>query len=638
MSGTSPDIDEKSRGNPGMGPVTGTIGASQKGASVVDATPSLIRESVNELSSVQIGTVEKHLEALDKVSQSLLALSQTTYGPETEEKSVLLIREAQILTQILLQIEKDHELLATLRRRGVGRYDKFVKGYFDRRLKQEERKNAFLDWFPTAKEEFSDKGKTVATPQKGGDVSKSSPGNTETTGRSYAKVATLSDLKVNTISWADLVEQDEEAIRLKNEIETSHLSLLNVIRSKEGLSSENRIEIPGDLEKTLPLIFRQYQIASELAKCKLVANPRITLNVARSDIWGDDEVARGKVLSTLYTEEGVPRSELVQIGNVSALFEFLSRIPGEETVIVSGPGRMGLAYVMSLFMRVYSEQVFSVPIAKQRNWWKDTGVIRKEIILQMSGQFGATAANCLVNAFDVLYRKFIRRVFLDNKEDGVKRITELASNLSKRLLTSGGGLMTSLFHTETRKKKVTAYEDQKRGPPKKVVNEVSYTAHVKPNISDGPKTAFEKEIVQKVNNALDKIASKAEDYDFGSTKFSSPIEWEESHKTWLDNLYNQVRIPSGVYTSRRRIVRMRILADRTKKVAEPSTATAAPSTPVARISNEEWIAYESSYIEEHEAAFEQETIKVLNEFLAQNFSKEEFKHVSTEEILNLLGA
>jgi hypothetical protein len=439
----------------------------------------------------------------------------------------------------------------------------------------------------------------------------------------------------NKISWADMVQEELEA-SARLDIEQSKQSLTAAIRSRISKDADSRIEIPGNLKDALPTLYRRMVIAARLAKCELVENGKIAVKLARPDVFGTDEKARNDVLDSLYDEKGVPKKELLEIADLSVLIDTLLEIPDATALELTGPGRIGIHHTVNLLMRVYSEQRYSTPMAQQRHWWKGGQLLRNEMQSRLANQVdGPLPANCILNAFDVLYRKFIRQVLANKDKSKIQLLEKIAADFSERLLNSGAALFNSLLREETRKKKVEVDVLQGKKTIKKV-EEVRYRARIRPSIAEGPKTPFESAIYAKVNKALSKVETLAVNYSFRSKEYASPNEWEENHRSWVENLYSRVKIPSTIMVGRKQAIRAAVLAtDRNKP--EGNTGSIPTGKPNGRrITPAEWTALQDGYVTDNEENFNDTSVKAINDFLGTTLNKEGLLKLSEADILSRL--
>jgi hypothetical protein len=441
-----------------------------------------------------------------------------------------------------------------------------------------------------------------------------------------------------TVSWADLVEE-EIAQSVRKEADQAE-SLVKVIRTKIGLSQENRVVLPHNLEKQIPELHRRFVLAAEIANCDVIYDSRTEVKPARPVLWEGDTLARNNFLETLYTEKGEPKKELFEIADLGALIDSLLEIPNRESLEKRGPGRTGIWYSVNLVARTFCEQAYDVPIAKQRNWWRIGNNLREGMKVALSAQLGGdNAATTVLTAFDVIYRKFIRVILRQGADDKKNLLSELVTDFSGVLFVTGGGLFNNLLHTQTRVKKVEQEKPVAGGRKTvKEIVEVKYSAKIRPKITEGPRTPFESAIYAKVNNALAKVESQALDYRLDDTNFSSPIEWEEKHATWIEELYSRVRIPSHLMVQRKQSIRAALAAkiSSTAGVAGTPSGTTIPSGR-APIAQTEWISQQEALIDASADKFDSESMKALNVMLSSSMNKEELLTVTEEKIISLLG-
>jgi len=255
-------------------------------------------------------------------------------------------------------------------------------------------------------------------------------------------------------------------------------------------------------------------------------------------------------------------------------------------------------------------------------------------LTQLGEQFGEGAAPCFMNAFDILYRKFIRKTLKATAKEKENKMTELAHLVSEKLFVTGGALYNSLLKTETRSKSVKV-ESVVKGRRLEKVEVQKYSAKIKPNIIDGPKTPFESSIYSKVNSALSKLDSRAKDYDLGSSEYDSPNEWESNHKEWIENTYSRTSIPSGLLSRRKQLLRSHLMAKKKETPAGQGSTGQTQSQP-QKISPEEWKTAEASMVEVNQEKFDAESIKSINDMLGSSFSKEELINLAEDDIVDVL--
>jgi hypothetical protein len=455
---------------------------------------------------------------------------------------------------------------------------------------------------------------------------------------SYAKVAAEEIPSAPKISWADMVEEDvANAVRQE---QNDADSLVQVIRTKKGLNQENRVILPANLEKQIPDLHRRFVIAAQAAKCDIVLDSRTEVKASRPVLWSGDKVARNAFLESLYDAKGAPEQELFEIADLGVLIDSLLEIPSRESIERRGPGRTGTWYSVNLVARITCEQVYDVPIAKQRNWWRTGNDLRAAMKVSLTNQLGGEApATVVLNAFDIIYRRFIRFIMREAPDDKRDLLWTLVADYSKVLLVSGGGLFTNLLRSETRKKKIEQEEPVQGGRKtvKKLV-EVSYQAKVRPKITEGPKTPFESAAYAKVNNALARIESQAKSYWLGNVEFSDPMNWEEAHHSWVESLYSKVRIPSHLMVQRKQLIRATIIASMNAATGAAGTPAGNPNQSQAKISQTKWIEQQNATLEAHADKYEKESIKALSIMLGVTLDKDALLKLTEEEIITLLGA
>jgi hypothetical protein len=260
--------------------------------------------------------------------------------------------------------------------------------------------------------------------------------------------------------------------------------------------------------------------------------------------------------------------------------------------------------------------------------------MRRRIITQVGSE---AAASCILNCYDILYRKFIRRVLVESNERIKNLLHNLAKELSAPLFNSGAALFINLLRTETRKKKVeTEVIPAKGKKPQKVYTEEKYLARVRPSILDGPKTPFEAAAFAKINTALAKIDRCASNYDLASKKYASPVEWENVHKLWIEDLYRKVKMPSHLMVQRKKTIRANIIAQMgTSSTTQDGKASGTRSTD-GKISSAQWMKAEGAELKAHSDDFDSASLNTLNEMLGCKTNKSGILDMTEEDIIDRL--
>jgi hypothetical protein len=456
--------------------------------------------------------------------------------------------------------------------------------------------------------------------------------------REFKKVAKEGE-KTKNISWADMVEQDDEAEEARKVSETTKSQLLTAIRSKGGGARENRILIPSKLRSALPKFYDRLMAAAKLAKCELHEDVNCEVNLANPVAFGDNIDLRDEFLTRQYIK-GEPNKTLHEIANLAVLIDSVLEIPDPNTACEK-LGRKSLLHLFNLFLRIYMEQRYSVPISSQAKWYKDDKISRNDIIGQIQSQVGGQdVATCLINAFDILYRKFIRRI-LDQKgiegRKGRDKLDGLADFLTQKLFCSGGTLFQRLLPSRKATKKIWTTSTGPKGQEVKTATEVEYKAFVKPHIRDGDLTATESAIYKKVNGALSKMDKFAVGWSLEQKNgFDSPIEWEAGHKAWIDDVRSRCEIPNSVLRSRHEYIRSGILEQRKEQRRAPGQGPSRRNVQEEKITPTEWKDYANDYIKSAEETMIENSIAALNQMLFINLNKDQWLTVGENELLDSL--
>jgi hypothetical protein len=370
----------------------------------------------------------------------------------------------------------------------------------------------------------------------------------------------------------------------------------------------------------------------------VVKNERISVELTRRDVFGTDEKARNDQLASLYNQDGTPSKELEAIADFSVLMDSLLEFPNAADLAMVGAGRTGVHHHASLLLRIYCEQEYLTPIAKQRAWWKSGSALRDEMRRRITSQVGnEAAASCILNCYDILYRKFIRRVLVEGTERTKNLLHGLAKELSAPLFNSGAALFINLLRVETRKKKVeTEVLPTKGKKPQKVYTEEKYLARIRPSILDGPKTPFEAAAYAKVNTALAKIDRCASGYDLTSKKYSSPVEWEEVHRLWIEDLYRKAKMPSHIMVQRKKTIRANIIAQMdTNSTTKDGKSSGIVSTE-GKITSAQWMKAEGDELKAHSDDFDKVSLDTLNEMLGSKTNKSGILEMTEADIIDRL--
>lgn len=264
--------------------------------------------------------------------------------------------------------------------------------------------------------------------------------------------------------------------------------------------------------------------------------------------------------------------------------------------------------------------------------------MRSDMITRVSTVVGSeTAAHCLLTAFDIIYRKFIRNVLQKGSPEKKLMLHNAATSLSQKMFVSGANLYQNLLATETRYRKVQVeLPAPKGGKAKTQIREEKYTARIKPNVLAGPRTNLEQTVISKINQVLAKTETMSVDYTLKSKEFASPQEWEDRHKGWVDLLYTRSKFLSNMFVRRKQLVRA--IVSRLHKEKEAAAGQGQnPNTTQTGITPEEWRRAEDLLIEEEGAKFDRATEEGLNLLFDMNLVLDDYVGIPEKDLLERLA-
>lgn len=230
------------------------------------------------------------------------------------------------------------------------------------------------------------------------------------------------------------------------------------------------------------------------------------------------------------------------------------------------------------------------PISISKRYWKLTTDLKKRIIESVSEIVGGVkVATTIINAIEILYRKFLRKAMKMPGEDKVvDSLKRLAMDYITRIVAKGPTMFERNLRTETVVRvEVRDVPAGKKGVTKKEKEEVKYTGLIRPKISSDVCTSWESTLVGRINVQLTELV--AEVPNFNSREADPSLKrWESNIKTIVDNAYELVGPFQKEITSRKKLLRANIMAAKGPAPTRPGM-TAEERNQWAKISNAEWL-------------------------------------------------
>jgi len=376
---------------------------------------------------------------------------------------------------------------------------------------------------------------------------------------SYSRVLMRDVENIKSVSWAVIMNKEnaEEASKAFK----AKMSLLYNIRAKSNIGGENRILLPKNLEKTLPGLYKSILDASLLAGVEIVPDEATSVNPANPAVWLNDPEARDKALEQLRKKSF--EKELSATATLAALIALLGEIPTEESLSMTGPGRLAVAFIAHLTAGIFLEQEENIPLSQSADLWKVSQNLRQEVSKDLLLALGDDSASKQITlGLEILYRKFIRKVFSEKDNSKSEALRNLSRGLVSGLVASGTTvfLRNLRIQTSTQKVSVPDASSKKQGATK--VIEQKKVAVLRPKLIEGPMSVLEEKAVENINKVLNRYEQgKVKDYS-QVCGFMPLNEWQKNIKDRVEKLYDLVSLANKKMSSRKDEVRQHVYASR----------------------------------------------------------------------------
>jgi len=415
-------------------------------------------------------------------------------------------------------------------------------------------------------------------------------------------------------------------------------SLLEKLRSKRVDKGENRILIPDSFQEDFPFLYERLKEAADFAQCVLIKDSSMTIKKTYTEILVDPTtVGLDDVIERLQKKP----VEFDAVMTVAAMFESLTSVPDGSAFDVAGGGRFGIISLIHLTTAIYGEQVWDIPLAKQKRWWKYNLTFKKKIEEVFTVVFGKeSSAKALSSAIEIIYRKFIRRILNAKKTDGTPVdgaviIHSLAQSFIDHLFATG----EMMFMAYLTKKKVERIQRNKTNKNKlpKDREKVKATKLLRPTIKiDRPTTDWEKISVGKIQQELNKVEKLIP--NFSTIKHGSPDHWEKGVKSVVEGLYAKTKFFNAKYKQRSNAIRSKIYAGRPLISGPKAGLPGLHMIPdLTKPKPEEWMQTENLFKNRDAEEWEMQTISCISNIFEYDLTKAEIDELDAPTIRKYLN-
>jgi len=425
--------------------------------------------------------------------------------------------------------------------------------------------------------------------------------------KKYSEIVKNDDLEKCIRSWADFMDESELATGFSNDQVEKGL-LLKAIREKTNIGGENRVILPGNIKTILGDLFDSINACAKVTNVNLIFDSTISIKLSRADLWSNDINKRDAALDFLKNKDN--EKELAAVSNLAALQVLIGSVPDERLVSMSGPGKLAASFIMHLVAGVYLEQAYDIPMASSQKLWRTTENLRTKLSADLQIVLGdANAAQQLVLAVEILYRKFIRHVIKNGNEEHMGDLVKMADSLTKKLVAKSTTIFTRCLHTQTLHEDIEIPDPKRKGAV--IKQTISKTSIVRPKVPDGPKTVKEATAFAALNDALNAMESRITEYE--DFNHGSPSEWASRIKGCVELTYKALAPIAKTIVNRKNIVRDLIYASR--KAKDPSAIVVATKTKKPDpITSSEWENQVRTLIAGHGAEWEKASTEALLKF------------------------
>jgi hypothetical protein len=414
-------------------------------------------------------------------------------------------------------------------------------------------------------------------------------------------------LETDGLLWSESVP--EAAIPPSLEEIMKVESVLQAIKAGTRNAGDGRVIIPGNLERDFLYLSQRMQAAAFISGSELLRDETQKVSLSYSEVWSLNAQIREDAIKALQVPTRA--KELEAIANLAVLIESLGQIPSPENLVVSGPGKKGIVYILLTVAGIYCEQQWNVPLATTKKWWKIQGDIRSDLESDIAAVVGGTSvARTIINAINILYRRYLR-LALHQKVDKAKNDTLKAylQSIMHRVACNGAALFGRFLREETFTTEKKVPDPSKKGAATKT-ERVQTTGLVRPKLLTGPVSQLEEAVLARINSSLSTIESNLEE-KVGLKNFDSPTEWATRIQSWVDDLYTRTNVVSKQIAMRKQRLRQAIIARRMQGGVQAQGKAALPQQFAQGISPIEWQSEVERELSVHQAKWESETLNSL---------------------------
>uniref|UniRef100_A0A146L968 Uncharacterized protein n=1 Tax=Lygus hesperus TaxID=30085 RepID=A0A146L968_LYGHE len=205
----------------------------------------------------------------------------------------------------------------------------------------------------------------------------------------------------------------------------------------------------------------------------------------------------------------------------------------------------------------FSEHDFKTPYSKSKKWFKAGLDLKKLTIDSLETACGSyTAAECLTNSVEIIYKSYIRTVVEDKVHKKSRDLRKELEIMFDRFVCKGSVMAYRCLPVQSEQKVIEEPDPlKKKGTIRKRVVVIKTT---RPRIPKGPMTPQEETVVSNLNTALSRIEAIAPDWDWKTHR--TPVKWEEGIAQGVERITTLTSGLSKVMLRRRADVRNAILA------------------------------------------------------------------------------
>jgi hypothetical protein len=275
-------------------------------------------------------------------------------------------------------------------------------------------------------------------------------------------------------------------------------------------------------------------------------------------------------------------------------------------------------------------------LTASKKWWR----VQTDVRQMLEDEIGAIVggqdiARTIINAVNILYRRFIRAVLNnDTQQEKKDKLRNFLCLISEKVVCTGACLFSRLLRTETIRVDKVVPDHTKKGKDQTKVIKEKKTVLVRPKLNFSVGTQVEGAVFARLNGVLSTIESGREDV-LGPKAYSTLPRWQDTVQAWVDDLYTRVNAVSKQQASRKQYVRQTIIGRRMEKAAQTGK-TALPQQFEQGVNPVEWSDTVRALEQEHAGDWENETLMGISLFLTENIEKLSDVLVMPEEDIRIL--